>query len=61
VASTQVLLATKQNSDYGQELPGDMTGLHLAAYFGLDKAVTILLSGYQTPNVTDSYNRTPLS
>lgn len=37
-----------------------MTGLHLAAYFGLEKAVKFLI-GRQSPDVKDSNERTPLS
>ncbi|OBT90377.1 hypothetical protein VE02_00774 [Pseudogymnoascus sp. 03VT05] len=40
--------------------PRKMTGLHLAAYFGLEKAVQFLV-GKQTPNAKDSNERTPLS
>jgi ankyrin repeat protein len=37
-----------------------MTGLHLAAYFGVHNAVTALL-GSNGPDSKDSYGRTPLS
>jgi ankyrin repeat protein len=36
-----------------------MTGLHLAAYFGIDNAVQYLL-GSNSPDSKDSYSRTPL-
>jgi ankyrin repeat protein len=37
-----------------------MTGLHLAAYFGVDDAVRTLLD-ISSPDSKDSYSRTPLS
>jgi ankyrin repeat protein len=37
-----------------------MTGLHLAAYFGVDDAVRVLL-GSNSPDSKDSHGRTPLS
>ena len=37
-----------------------MTGLHLAAYFGVYNAVIALL-GSNGPDLKDSYSRTPLS
>ncbi|KFY72189.1 hypothetical protein V499_07656 [Pseudogymnoascus sp. VKM F-103] len=40
--------------------PRKMTGLHLAAYFGLEKAVQFLV-GRQSPDAKDSNERTPLS
>jgi ankyrin repeat protein len=38
----------------------EMTRLHLAAYFGVDDAVQILL-GSNSPDPKDSHSRTPLS
>ncbi|KAL7936092.1 ankyrin repeat-containing domain protein [Trichoderma chlorosporum] len=38
-----------------------MTGLHLAAYFGLKRAVGHLLQTWGNPNPKDIFNRTPLS
>jgi ankyrin repeat protein len=43
-----------------QRIPKQMTGLHLAAYFGVDDAVRDLLSS-NSPDLKDSYSRTPLS
>lgn len=40
--------------------PQEMTGLHLAAYFGLDEAVRHLIVK-QNPDMKDSNDRTPLS
>jgi hypothetical protein len=62
-ASSQALIAVKQWSghpNYSQEIPKKMTGLHLAAYFGLDDAVGDLL-GSKSPDSKDSHSRTPLS
>jgi ankyrin repeat protein len=37
-----------------------MTGLHLAAYFGIDDAVKVLLGAFHYACFKDSYDRTPL-
>jgi ankyrin repeat protein len=61
-ASSQALMAVKRwpgHTGYSQEIPRQMTGLHLAAYFGLDNAVQVL--GSNSPDQKDSYRRTPLS
>jgi ankyrin repeat protein len=58
-ASYQVLMATKQWSTYSQDIPKQMTGLHLGAYFGVDYALQFLLSS-NSPDPKDSYRRTPL-
>lgn len=55
-ASTQALLA----HDKGH-FPRQVTGLHLAAYFGLHEAVNCLLSRQHGPDPADSKGRTPLS
>ncbi|PNP57730.1 hypothetical protein FNYG_15198 [Fusarium nygamai] len=63
-ASSQAMLATKRyskHSNYSQEAPRNMAGLHLAAYFGLDEAGSTLLTGGHSPDLRDSYCRTPLS
>jgi ankyrin repeat protein len=36
-----------------------MTGLHLVAYFGVEKTARLLLDS-NSPDVKDSYGRTPL-
>ena len=38
-----------------------MTGVHLAAYFGLTVVIMALLKNRHNPNVKDTYGRTPLS
>jgi ankyrin repeat protein len=62
-AAIQGLMAFKQwpwQSQYSQQIPKQMTGLHLASYFGIHDAVRDLL-GSNDPDLKDSYNRTPLS
>ncbi|KAJ4182613.1 hypothetical protein NW759_017119 [Fusarium solani] len=60
-ASSQALMAVEQGSGYSQRFPGQMTGLHLAGYFGVIKAADTLLELGHNPNPKDSYGRTPLS
>ncbi|KAL2841282.1 hypothetical protein BJY01DRAFT_236447 [Aspergillus pseudoustus] len=43
------------------DFPNRITGLHLAAYFGLGEAVRILRERYSEVDVCDSHCRTPLS
>ena len=62
-ASSQALLAAEQYSGhryYSQMVPKQMVGLHLAAIFGLGKAIQALWEEYN-PDVRDSLGRTPLS
>jgi hypothetical protein len=62
-ASSQALIAIKRWSndvESCQRIPKQMTGVHLAAYFGVDNAVQFLI-GSNNPNSNDSYGRTPLS
>jgi Ankyrin repeats (3 copies) len=62
-ASSQALMAIEQwlgPMEYSQEIPKEMTGLHLAAYFGVHNAIIALL-GSNGPDSKDSYSRTPLS
>ncbi|EEU38844.1 uncharacterized protein NECHADRAFT_11175, partial [Fusarium vanettenii 77-13-4] len=58
-ASSQALMAGK--SMFSQDVPKRMTGLHLAAYFGVCGAVNLLLRRLHSVNLKDSYGRTPLS
>ncbi|RYP70705.1 hypothetical protein DL771_005309 [Monosporascus sp. 5C6A] len=62
-ASSQALVVKRYSaySGYSQDCPEQITGLHLAAYFGVDKAVNRLLLGGHEPDSEDSYYRTPLS
>lgn len=61
-ASSQALLAVKESdcSWSTRDVPACMTGLHLAAYFGVEKLVSALVGKYgQDPE--DGHERTPLS
>jgi ankyrin repeat protein len=63
-ASSQALMAVKGwsgHTKYSLEIPKQMTGLHLAAYFGVYEAANILISHVQSLDTKDSNNRTPLS
>jgi ankyrin repeat protein len=63
-ASIQALMATKRyrsHVNYSQEVPRDITGSHLAAYFGLEEAIKELLIRGHKINLKDSDLRTPLS
>jgi len=64
-ASTQALIAIKRYSwlrEYSQEFPRQVTGLHLAAYFGVQEAANVLLeTGKAGVESKDTDGRTPLS
>lgn len=63
-AATQALMAAQPwpgCSDYSQKVPRQMTGLHLAAYFGIYKAVETLLRYDVDADARDDGGRTPLS
>ena len=63
-ASSQALLAIKKyswQSNYSQQFPRQMTGLHLTAYFGVDRAMSILLEKGAKADSKDHDGRTPLS
>ena len=63
-ASSQGLLATKRHlwhPNYSQELPRQITGLHLAAYFGVKEAINALLKKGIQADSNDNNGRTPLS
>ncbi|OAF59384.1 hypothetical protein VC83_04394 [Pseudogymnoascus destructans] len=63
-ASSQTLLVLKlysTRSGYSQRYPRQMTGLHLAAYFGLKGAVNCCLQTGQSAHLMDGSGRTPLS
>ncbi|KAM3430343.1 hypothetical protein NHJ13734_007784 [Beauveria thailandica] len=61
-ASSQALLATEGlwSPKRSQLVPKRVTGLHLAAYLGLEDAVRILLEDWQDIDQRDSYDKTPL-
>ncbi|PKY05079.1 purine and uridine phosphorylase [Aspergillus campestris IBT 28561] len=63
-ASTQALLAIKcypRSPQYSQEFPREMTGLHLAAYFGVEGAVKHFLQKGIAVDAKDTDGHTPLS
>ncbi|KAH7418500.1 hypothetical protein BKA64DRAFT_590520, partial [Cadophora sp. MPI-SDFR-AT-0126] len=62
-ASAQVLMAFKRHRsevNYSQNGPKQMTGLHLAAFFGVSSVILSLLDS-NPPDLKDSRDRTPLS
>ncbi|KAG4439905.1 hypothetical protein IFR05_004629 [Cadophora sp. M221] len=58
-ASSQALMIVDRWSRYSQRFPRQMTGLHLAASFGLEGVVQFLISSHNL-DLQDSYSRTPL-
>ena len=57
-------MAVKQDlsySNYSQEVPTQISGLHLAAYFGLEKAAIALLSRRLRPDLYHIYLRMSMS
>ncbi|OBT84941.1 hypothetical protein VE02_06622 [Pseudogymnoascus sp. 03VT05] len=63
-ASSQALLNLKlypEDSGYSQRFPRQMTGLHLVAYFSVEKPLYNFLESSLAANLKDSYGRTPLS
>ncbi|KAL7904030.1 ankyrin repeat-containing domain protein [Trichoderma velutinum] len=62
-ASSQALMATNtylSDVNYSQTIPKKMTGLHLAGFFGVNKATDTLLKLGHSPNVEDTWKREPL-
>ena len=62
-ASSQALIASRlywDDSDYSQRVPRQMTGVHLAAYFGLTGVIMALLKNRHNPDVKDTRDRSPL-
>ncbi|KAJ6780196.1 hypothetical protein PWT90_04456 [Aphanocladium album] len=63
-ASIQALMAVKGwslHSSYSQGVPRQVTGLHLAAYFGIEKAIEALLRKNFNVESKDSKGQTPLT
>jgi hypothetical protein len=62
-ASSQAMMASREYFGYNntRHVPRQMTGVHLAAYFGLSAIITTFLINGQDLDVRDSYKRTPLS
>jgi ankyrin repeat protein len=63
-AASQAMMATSFSA-YSQHVPRQMTGVHVAAYFGLEQVTMGLLDSKSSLNydvdLEDSYGRTPLS
>ncbi|KAI9776598.1 MAG: hypothetical protein M1839_009502 [Geoglossum umbratile] len=60
-AASQAMMASRSYSGYSQRVPKQMTGVHVAAYFGLVGTIMGLLKNGHNPDLQDSYGRTPLS
>ena len=63
-ACTQAMMASKHYSSRlynSQQAPRHLTGLHLAAFFGLDEVFNALLKRSHSPDLKDSCGRTPLA
>ncbi|KAI9768652.1 MAG: hypothetical protein M1839_003987 [Geoglossum umbratile] len=60
-AASQAMMASRNDFDYSQTVPRRVTGVHLAAYFGLGETIISVLKNGYNPDVQDSYNQTPLS
>ena len=59
--SSQALMASGSYSGYSQRVPRQVTGVHLAAYFGLREVMIALLKNKHDLNLKDTYGQTPLS
>ena len=59
VSSSSQAMITRGRYDC-QQVPRKVTGVHLAAQFGLREAVVALLKNGHDPNAKDTYDRTPL-
>ena len=60
-SSQAMIVPGSHYSGYSQHVPTKLTGVHLAAYFGLTNIATTLLKNSYRPNCKDSWGRTPLS
>ncbi|KAI1092560.1 ankyrin repeat-containing domain protein [Rostrohypoxylon terebratum] len=63
LGSSQAMMATQdyRYHGYSQDVPRQITGVHLAAYFGLRDTVEALLKNGYEPDSNDTHRRTPLS
>src|SRR5271154_5894157 len=61
--SSQAMMASRKYSGYSQRVPRQMTGVHVAAYFGLREAIAALLAkdGVDPDSKDTYYGQTPLS
>jgi ankyrin repeat protein len=60
-AANQAMMISMRYSGYSQRVPMQITGVHLAAYFGLVRTIIGLLNNGYNPDLCDSLGRTPLS
>jgi hypothetical protein len=60
-ASIQAMMASGKYRGFSQRVPQKMTGVHLAAYFGLKEVIETLLKNSHHLDSKNSYGRTPLS
>ncbi|KAI9781623.1 MAG: hypothetical protein M1839_005840 [Geoglossum umbratile] len=60
-AASQAMMASRSYSGYSQRVPRQVTGVHVAAYFGLVESIMGLLEKEYNPDLQDSDGRTPLS
>ncbi|KAI9773772.1 MAG: hypothetical protein M1839_002005 [Geoglossum umbratile] len=60
-ATSQAMMASASYSGYSQGAPRQVTGVHVAAYFGLVESIIGLLEKEYNPDLQDSDGRTPLS
>ncbi|KAF7556652.1 hypothetical protein G7Z17_g1186 [Cylindrodendrum hubeiense] len=63
-AASQALMAVERvsfHSNYSQDIPRQVTGLHMAAYFGVEWAVKSLIDEQANVDQKDSNGQTPLS
>jgi Ankyrin repeats (3 copies) len=59
-AAFQVILASKSEFDGSEIISKQVTGLHVAAYFGLKRTIVFLIEHGHPPAPTDFYGQTPL-
>jgi hypothetical protein len=59
-ASSQAMITSIEYSNYSQREPTEITGVHLAAFFGLKEAMVALLKNGHHLDCKDTYRRTPL-
>jgi hypothetical protein len=60
-ASCQAIFAHRNYGGYSQLFPKNVTGIHLAAYFGLSDMISMLTDRGYHPDVKDSVGLTPFS
>ncbi|KAI9771507.1 MAG: hypothetical protein M1840_002127 [Geoglossum simile] len=60
-AASQAMMAFGSYFGYSQGVPRQMTGVHVAAYFGLVGTIMGLIKSGYNPDLKDSFGRTPLS